>query len=369
VALVRRLHKRGATITVEAHGEVLFLPGTELSRWKNSFSHNIRLAAAAEAPVNKRPRWGHYGKPLKSTITAATTTRITQGGGFFYIAVGSTAPHAYYVDQGTGIYAGGGPYKAKILPPWSRGDSSLYEHTWIPGNPNNPNGRVRSVFIKGQKGQFFFDKGLKRAFQKMRLPSVTVPVESLSGALSSFPTGLDNFSGNTPSNGAFIASLVQWRAWRDAAYNRGESLNRSRYDPHAALASAQSQRAAAARARREAAARAAALSISNLKASREAAKRRAEEQKRKLLEEKKRRDKGKKLREEKAKAQREAQALRAGNEKMRRQATEFYKLIRKAHPEATFGKHKLPDGVIIYRVTYVLNGETIRQQWAYGYAT
>jgi hypothetical protein len=219
MVLVRRIRKRGANIVVEANGEVLFAPTGEIGRWTNRFSHRVLAATEAEAPTNKRPRWAHYGKPLKSTFKASTTYQ--PGRMKVYAAVGSTAPHSYYVDQGTGVYAGKGPYEAKVLPPWHRGSPSLYESTW---RPNGPKGRkVRPVFIKGQKGQGFFDAGLKRGFQSMRLRSVQVPGEGkITQALNSIPTGLLGFLGNTPPDAGFKASLEQWRAWRDAAW-RGEA--------------------------------------------------------------------------------------------------------------------------------------------------
>jgi len=248
MVLVRRIRSRGANIVVEANGEVLFAPGTDLSRWKNRFSHRVREATIEAAPTNKRPRWGHYGRPLKATITASTATRISRGGGRFYIAVGSSAPHAYYVDQGTGVYAGKGPYEAKILPPWERGSPSLYEHTWRPGGPGTR--KVRPVFIKGQRGQFFFDKGLKRGFESMRMRSFQVPGEGVSGlasSLASFPEGLANFVGNTPSDAAFRASLAEWRAWRDEAFARGDGLGR---DEGAAHREAKATKKAAAKTKR-----------------------------------------------------------------------------------------------------------------------
>lgn len=227
--LVRRIRSRvGKSVgVVEVHGEVLFLPGTDLSRWKNRFSQRVRVATAAAAPTNKRPRWSHYGMPLKRTITASTSTRLLKGGGRFYIAVGSSAPHAYYVDQGTGVYGGNGPYEAKVLPPWQRGEASLYEASWRPGGPDSK--KVKPVIIRGQKGQRFFDAGLKRGFQSMRLRSFQLPAEgasAMTSALTSFPSGLTNFRGNTASDGAFRAQLAEWRKWRDDAWGWDNSLGR-----------------------------------------------------------------------------------------------------------------------------------------------
>lgn len=219
--LVRRIRKRGANIVVEAHGEVLFAATGDVGRWQNRFSQRARSFTQQEAPRNKRPRWGHYGKPLRTTFTASTTYQ--PGNMRVYSAIGSSAPHAYYVDQGTGVYAGNGAYPAKILPPWQRGEGSLYEHTWRPGGQGQR--KVKPVMIKGQRGQFFFDAGLRRAFRSMRMRAAQVPGEGgpkISEALNSIPTGMTNFAGNTPADGAFIASLTEWRAWRDAAWARNQ---------------------------------------------------------------------------------------------------------------------------------------------------
>lgn len=226
--LVRRIRNRGANIVVEANGEVLFAPTGDVGRWTNRFSQRVRAFTEQEAPTNKRPRWGHYGKPLKSTMRASTTYQ--PGRMKVYAAVGSTAPHAYYVDQGTGIYAGNGAYKAKVLPPWTRGDPSLYEASW---RPNGPGGkRVKPVYIKGQKGQGFFDAGLKRGFRSMRLRAFQVPGDAkITEALNSIPTGLAGFLGNTPPTAGFVASLEEWRTWRDAAWVRNESLGRGKSKP------------------------------------------------------------------------------------------------------------------------------------------
>lgn len=227
--LVRRIRRRGANIVVEAHGEVLFAATGDVGRWTNRFSQRVGAFARQEAPSNKRPRWAHYGKPLKATITA--TTKYDEMRMRVYSAIGSSAAHAWYVDQGTGVFNGSGPYPAKILPPWTRGSASLYEHTWRPAGQAGTK-RVRTVMIKGQKGQFFFDKALDRGFRSMRMRAFQVPGEGgpkISAALGSMPTGMENFSGNTPNSGAFRAELNQWREWRDAAWNNREGLGKNTY--------------------------------------------------------------------------------------------------------------------------------------------
>lgn len=204
------------------------MPGGDVHNWTNRFTGRIRAATIAAAPVNKRPRWGHYGKPLKATIVSARPRFWANGRDKMrvYGAVGATADHAYYVDQGTGVYAGNAAYPAKIIPPWTHDSPSLYEATWRPGGPGTR--RVKPVIIKGQKGQFFFDTGLKHAFQSMRMRSFQVPNDpKISTILNSVATGLEGFFGNTPDSPAFRASLAEWRAWRDAAWKNNEGLGRN----------------------------------------------------------------------------------------------------------------------------------------------
>lgn len=239
--LVKRIRRRGANMVVEAHGEVLFAATGDVGRWTNRFSQRARAFTSQEAPMNKRPRWGHYGKPLKSTFTASTTYQPVRMR--VYSAVGSTAPHSAYVDQGTGVYAGNGPYEAKVIPPWRRGSASLYENTWIPPGSKS---RVKTVMIRGQKGQFFFDKGLSRAFQSMRMRAFQVPGDAkITDALNSVPSQLENFLGNTQPDAAFRLSLAEWREWRDAHFNAGGRLGKE--------GSSRPRRPSAARTRAEAA--------------------------------------------------------------------------------------------------------------------
>lgn len=216
--LVKRIRRRGANIVVVAAGEVLFAPNGDVSNWMRRFSARARARAAMEAPANKRPRWAHYGKPLKTTMRASTESVPSRMR--VYAAVGSTAPYSAYVDQGTGVYAGNGPYPAKILPPWRRGSPSLYESTWgVGGN------RVGAVMIKGQKGQFFFDKALGDTFRSFGIPNATLPGDGVLGdAITSMPDRLEGFLGNTPWSFAFDAQLREWRSWRDAAFNAGRVL-------------------------------------------------------------------------------------------------------------------------------------------------
>lgn len=224
MAYIKKIRGRGASGVVTAYGEVLFAPGGPVNSWTNRFAQRIGAETRKAAPKNKRPRWAHYGKPLRSTITASRPEfRPTRAGARVYAAVGSTAPYAYYVDQGTGIFGGGGPYQAKILPPWSHGSGSLYEHTWVPPGSTRP---IGTVTVKGQPGQEFFAKGLNRAFDKAVRRAAQKPAEGVLGmtrALASFPRGLE-FDGNTPATGLFVPQLNEWRAWRRERFDSGRPL-------------------------------------------------------------------------------------------------------------------------------------------------
>lgn len=224
----RLIKRKNATIAVTANAEVLFMPGGQVYGWTRRLSNAIERGTEAEAPTNKRPRWQHYGKPLKSTIESGIPRfRNLPSGPRVYAAVGSSAPHAAYVDQGTGVFNGGSPWKAKILPPYAEGSPSLYEYTWHP-----PGQQARhTVMIKGQKGQFFFDAGLKRGFQQMRMRSYQRPgVDPRMGdILRTWPRELENFAGNTQWSFAFDVQLRQWREWRDEAFNRGAVLGENYY--------------------------------------------------------------------------------------------------------------------------------------------
>lgn len=366
--LTRVVRSRGANIVVTAYGELLFTPTGDIARWNRSLSNKVRGAAQRGAPVNKRPRWAHYGKPLKSTMRSSTgidTARMR-----VHAAVGSTSPYGYYVDQGTGVYAGRGPYPAKILPPRSQGGSDLYEHTWRPGGGAK---RVNPVLIKGQKGQEFLDAGLQAGFRAMRMPTAVVPGGGsalVSAALDSFPEGLENFFGNTPVSSAFVAQLTEWRAWRDDAWKSAREAKSQaaaqRYTDKRKAAQAAQDRILADIAGSEKAA-----NLANYQASKDAAKRRALAQAAKLKAQRDRDAEAKRIREEKAAETRAADQLRRGNERTRREALDFYAKIRQTYPNAQWATPvQLGDGVILYRVVYTLSsGEVVRQRWAYGYAT
>lgn len=216
------LREGKATIIATANGEVLAAPGGLVYRWTDQLNRKILRATARAAPrhkFGKRPLRPHPGKPLKRSFVSTTPrTRLLKSGFRIYASVGSTARHAVYVDQGTGVFAGNSPYVAKILPPWAPGQGSLYEHTWRPGGPQGK--RVRQVLIKGQPGQYFFDQGLRDGFRLHRIASAQIPGGSqVSDAFSTWYRQLEGFQGNTEADAGFVRRLEDWRRWRDKAFH------------------------------------------------------------------------------------------------------------------------------------------------------
>lgn len=219
------LRKRGTTIYLETYAERLFVPGGPMSNWLNSVSQKARVYAAEEAPSNKRPRWAHSGKPLKTTMRA-TTVRGDASGLRVHQGVGSTAAHAIYVEMGTGIYAGNSPYPAKLLPPWTQGGPDLYESHWRPYGGK----RLKQVMIKGQRGQGFLQKGQARAFASAGLvlrPSMGG--EKVQRAMAAGEIVLTGIEGDNPNRGLFAAQREEWRRWRDAAWADARQV-RDRYN-------------------------------------------------------------------------------------------------------------------------------------------
>ena len=233
--LVKVLRDGNATIYVEVNAEVLFMPTGPVGKWSTLFVERLERNTKSFAPRNKRPHWSHYGPvSLKNSISSGIDydpmTLQVHG------AVGSSVNYATYVDQGTGVFAGGAPYKAKILPPYTRGGASLYEHTWVPSHgEEGANGgmanRVRAVWIKGQKPQHFFEKGLARTFTQMRNRAFQVPGDPrISSALASVPASVMGSvlkGTNNGANPAFVADLKMWRAWRDEAWGSSKMLGRN----------------------------------------------------------------------------------------------------------------------------------------------
>lgn len=222
--LIKRLHGRGVTGMVEIHGQALFAPHADVSRWQRRLTGRVLGLAGAYAPSNKRPRWAHSGKRLKTSMKASTPKpRISAGGGSVRSAVGSTSPHAMFVDQGTGIHGmGNGPYQAKILPPWTRGSPSLFESTWRPG-PGQP--AVGTTTVTGQRPQYFMDRALTEGLRRSGMKTVNVPDSAISAAKAKdFYTTVFDGAAQFAGSAAFDAELTQWREWRDAAWNKKHSL-------------------------------------------------------------------------------------------------------------------------------------------------
>lgn len=225
MAVVERLKGRNVSGVVEVHAEVLFAPTGQITNWSRRFSLNARSKASAYAPSNKRPRWGHYGLPLKQTMRATTDSEMTRGGGYTVSAVGSTAPHALYVDQGTdGFYA-------KILPPTTHGGDDLFEYTYRP--PGSPAwGIWKEKYVSGQEGQFFFDRALEDTLLQMTGRSITkrggiVPIIADFTATSPFSPG-NTTSASSPG---FLTQLEEWRTWRDISYRRRRAEAEARRSP------------------------------------------------------------------------------------------------------------------------------------------
>lgn len=276
----RVLRKRGATVTVAAYGETLFVEGQDVPRWTRRFSRKITETTSAAAPGHNygvRPLRPHdRGKPLKKSFTS--TVQPNPGRMRIDAAVGSTAPYSTFVDQGTGVHnpEGGSPYEAKVLPPWRQGEGSLYESTWSPGKR-----QVAPVMIRGQVGQGFMAKGLERAFTFMMRRAAQVSTEPRVGtAMAFFPENLAlRGTGNTPNDAAFRANMSEWRKWRDEAFRRGDQLGHGQGAGRTRKGFLEArQRYAEAR--------------SNLAASRAASRRRANQQKAALRDEARRKQEG-----------------------------------------------------------------------------
>lgn len=233
-----RIITRGdAKVAINVNSTLLFIPGGDVYNWTARLEEKAKTRTKFWAPFHgKTTHWSgrqrylrpHKSKELKRTIVASRPhVRKTKRGSQILAAIGSTAGHALYVDQGTGDYSGHGPYPAKILPPWKEGDPSLYEHSWNPGGRKLRN----PVMIHGQKGQEFFDKGMRSAFKAMHIPSATLPAGSprVEKALNvGWPLTLTGFSGSTTAEAGFLGDLELWREWRDTAWRNGDDLGKPR---------------------------------------------------------------------------------------------------------------------------------------------
>ncbi|MBC7630406.1 hypothetical protein [Aeromicrobium sp.] len=241
-------------MAVTATAEVLFMPTGPVGRFSNTLSNRVTAATRGFAPRNSRPTWGHepaaHGRSLKRSFTSSSATRGLR----IYTAVGSSSKYSAFVDQGTGIYAGNSPWEATILPPGAVGSPSLYEHTWIPSPKSGK--RVGTVIIKGQHPQYFFSRGLTAGLRSVHIATATMPGTSLAGAVDTFPEELaSHVTAATEPEIAFLASLTEWRRWRDEAWSRHDPLGHggARTAEHQRRADAQGLRVQAQRARRAAA--------------------------------------------------------------------------------------------------------------------
>ena len=356
----RVLKGRGAKGIVSVNGSVLFAPGTDIDRWRRRFSARLTTAVKRHAPYGTGPTVKypnrtmrpHPGPHLRDTITSSTGKRITKDGGFFYLSTGSTVPYALYVDQGTGIYGGNGPYEATLLPPFEYGEGSLFEKSpWMP-----------KVMIKGQKGQEFFEKGLEDAFRSMLRRSYQVPGEGVSqmkSALRGFPENLfGSGATNEGTSPGFEARRRMWREWKREAYDRQRSKNTYASRTKTYLDSTD---------RKERRRQYDAIGAAYDRRAREQAERLRIERERRAVGERKRAEADKARREQDAKnrAQRE---LAAGNRHSQDTARAYYNMIRTQYPDAVIGKSTLADGVVLWQVRYTdHSGVVHRERWAYGY--
>lgn len=214
--------------------------------------------------------------------------------------------------------------------------------------------------IKGQKGQGFFDKGLRRAFRSLGDSRYRAIGGQISAAIKTFPEGLANFTGNTPSDEGFKASLALWRTWRDEAWERGElgPRGRSRVSDSDLRLSMKASKERDTR-------------VSNIAAYRysiEAAQRRAREQVARIRAERARREEAearRRARETKAQAR---DRISRGNVATKREVLAFLARIRTKYPNAALDQTRLADGTMLYQVRYTTgDGRRVIRRWAYGY--
>lgn len=226
MTLVKVINRKGARTTVIADASVMFLPSGDIGKWEKDLATRVTIATRRLAPNNSRPHWAHYGKKLSEAGSFTTKSKYDPQRKRITTVIGSRVSHAIFPDQGTGIYAGKSPWKAAILPPSTVGGPDLFEDTWRPykGAKAGP-GRM----IKGQRGQFFFARGLRAAMISKRIPSVEVADAAVAAKTrGSGVTGLVNSLGlPIDSNGAFRQQLTEWRRWRDEAWSSDRAVRTS----------------------------------------------------------------------------------------------------------------------------------------------
>lgn len=346
----RRIIRGDTTVVVESHAEVLFMPGGKVNNWHKRFTGQIREKTRSAAPKNKRPRWAHYGPPLKATIHSAKPAYWGNGRDRqrIYGAVGSNSPYALYVNDGTGVFGGNGPYRAKILPPWVRGGSSLYEHTWRPSGEGGR--RVAPVMIQGQPGQRFFERGLALAFRHMRLRSYQVAGEPrISATAAGNNVWNSGMAGNTPVSNAFVMELALWRIWRDEAWDSGHLVGRNegRMSEEERLARADYESKYGRQQREKMRRRDERGGLSKeefIRQTKEADERRAREAREKIAADEER----KRIGREKAEAdKRKRQEEIARNKRDRAVAAAYQEAVKEAHEYANLMRKEYPDAHVL----------------------
>lgn len=285
-------------IQVTANAMLLAAPGGPIRKWTNAFQRFAQKHTAAAAPhhgstINAhgvRSLRPHSIVPLKKTIqTQKLRVRNLKGGPRVYGVVGSNSHYAIFVDQGTGAH------QAKLLPPWSQGSPSLFESTWAPG-PGQP--AVGTITVRGQKGQGFFDEGLRKAFLSMKMRSIRTPADPKMGdAMRTWPKELERVTASGALGSAYLADLPQWRAWKRETYNAKFKLGRDQRVPRA--------QSKAGKATRDKAAQAQVVNRKNMSRSKQATEDRKKKQARELAEQELRIREG---REKRAKEKRDRKA-------------------------------------------------------------
>ena len=209
-AVKKRIRGRNVSGYVVADATALFLPAGMVTNWHRVLSNSITRETKAAAPTNKRPNyWLHtQGPKLKQSITS-TSSKPDPVNRVVTSAVGSRAPYALFVDQGTKSQ------EAKVLPPWP-GRYAFFEHTWRPA-PNRP--QVGRRLVQGQKAQYFFDEGMLRGMRRLGLSAVPRPGDGFGqGAMGAT---IANTEFIAPATGAAFRIQIQlWRAARAETWKR-----------------------------------------------------------------------------------------------------------------------------------------------------
>ncbi len=191
--------KKDCVIAVEANALAIGLPSGDVGKWEASFREIVRDRASKAAPKNKRPRWDHYGAPLKQSLHKSRAKFHKRTRGFkLYSTVGSKLHYAAFVDQGTSAH------QASLLPPWPQRGYGYWEA--------NPAKGVDKITVSGQRGVGYMDAGIRAAFAYKRLKYVGASRKVIAEGLTTTTALLPDFDGGTPNNPAFRAQREKWRA-------------------------------------------------------------------------------------------------------------------------------------------------------------